>query len=160
MVRSVAFSVSLLGWAFGCAEPAARRGAPPPPLESATVKVVLAASAAAPEPTREQWAEAVRAGDFREAARRLETLPRERAANAEVRFVRARVALELGDFVAARELLEHLEQELPLLTREIQKARADVSLAAGPYEEAAHYYTVRADPDSLVKAALAQERAE
>jgi soluble lytic murein transglycosylase len=158
MVRFAAF-IGALGCTLSCAEPAARRGASPPPLESATVKVVLAPSAAVPEPTVERWAEAIRAGDFPEAQRRLATLPPARATNAEVRFVRARVALELGDFAAARVLLEHLEQDVPLLTREITKARADVSLSAGPYEEAVRYYTLRGDADALAKAAVAQERA-
>jgi soluble lytic murein transglycosylase len=120
---------------------------------------VLAADRPAPEAPEDRWVESIRAGDFREAERRLATLPPARTSTAEVRFVRARIALEIGDFSAARPLLEHLEQELPLLAKEIAKARADCALAAGPYDEAARFYSLRGDPDSLVKAALALERA-
>src|SRR5262249_40846894 len=59
----------------------------------------------------------------------------------------------------AHTLLEHLERDLPLLSREVVKARADCALAVGPFDEAARFYTLRGDPDSLVKASLALERA-
>ncbi|HVW28669.1 MAG TPA: transglycosylase SLT domain-containing protein [Polyangiaceae bacterium] len=144
-----------------CAEPAARRAAPPPPsaAQAAPAPALLARTDPLPAPVDERWAEAVRAGDYREASRRLAALPAARAASPEVRFVRARVAIELEDYEGARTLLERLDQELPLLAKEIARARAEVALARGPFEDAARYYTLRGDPASLVKASLALERA-
>jgi soluble lytic murein transglycosylase len=121
--------------------------------------VLLTRTDPLPAPIDERWAEAIRAGDYPEANRRLAALPAARAASAELRFVRARVAIELQDYDNARALLERLDQELPLLTKEITRARAEVALARGPFEEAARYYALRGDPAALVKAALALERA-
>jgi soluble lytic murein transglycosylase len=120
---------------------------------------VLPANERLPAPVEDSWVESIRAGNFREAEHRLATLPAPRASSAEVRFVRARVALEIGDVATARTLLEHLDRDLPLLAKEIAKARAECALAAGPFEDAALYYSLRGDPDSLSKAALALERA-
>ncbi len=155
MVRSIAMALCVVA----CAEPAARRGAPPPPSAGAAAShSALVRVDPTPAPADEGWVESIRAADFREAARRLAELPPSRASSPDVRFVRARVALALGDFATARTLLEQLDRELPLLTKEIVRARAETALAAGPFEDAARYYTLRGDPDSLMKAAVALER--
>lgn len=112
-----------------------------------------------PAPADEGWVEAIRAANWKDAQERLASLPPARASSPDVRFVRARVALALGDFAAARALLDHLDADLPLLTKEIVRARAETALGAGPFDEAARYYTLRGDPESLMKAALAYERA-
>src|SRR5437879_4896761 len=151
MVRLAAFALC----AMACAEPVPRRGPPPLAGGPSNSSVVLAASKPLPMVPEERWVESVRAGDFQEASHRLGLLSPDRARVAEVRFVRARVALETGDPGAALRLLDRLEQELPLLVREIQVARADAQLSAGPFEDAARFFSARADADSLTKASLA-----
>lgn len=157
MSRYVALALTLVA----CAEPAARRAAPPPPSAggAAPTAALLTRTDPLPAPIDERWAEAIRAGDYPEANRRLAALLPARVATPELRFVRARVAIELQDYDTARALLDRLDQELPLLTKEITRARAEIALARGPFEEAARYYTLRGDPSALVKASLALERA-
>src|SRR6516225_3053266 len=103
MLRFVALALTLVA----CAEPA-RRATPPPPSagRAEPMPVLLTRTDPLPAPIDERWAEAIRAGDYPEANRRLAALPAARAASAELRFVRARVAIELQDYDNARALLE------------------------------------------------------
>jgi soluble lytic murein transglycosylase len=143
-----------------CAEPATHGGVSPASHAPPAPAPVLARSAQpSPPPTEERWVESVRAGDFREASRRLGLLPEARAKAPEVRYVRARVAMALGDFAGARPLLEGLETELPLLESEVKRDRAECALTAGPFEEAAKYFSLAPDAEGAVKAGLAFERA-
>lgn len=118
-------------------------------------------SAAAPAllPGENQWIESVRAGDFREAARRIDALPPERARTPELRYVRARAAVAVRDFARARALLDGLEHDLPILGDAIARARAEGALETGPFDEAARVFGARSDAESLVKAGTAWERA-
>jgi soluble lytic murein transglycosylase len=96
---------------------------------------------------------------MREAARVLDALPDARKLSPEVRYVRARVALALGDAKSARPLLVDLEKDLPILAREIVRDRAESELEVGPYLEAAKVFSALPDAASATKAALAYERA-
>ena len=107
----------------------------------------------------EQWARAVRAGDFREAMRRFDALPADRLGTPELRYVRARVAIGVGDFARGSTLLAGLEHELPLLGDAIVLGRADCALEVGPFDQAARVFGARTDAASLVKAGIAWERA-
>lgn len=104
------------------------------------------------------WVESVRAEDFREAARRLSEIDAAHAGAPEVKYVRARVSMALGDYKDALALLGGLESDLTLLRAEILRDRAEASLEAGPYDEAARFFSAHTEPASLVKAALALER--
>lgn len=105
------------------------------------------------------WSEAVRAGRWSEAARLVDALPEAERTKPALRFVRARVARELGDHAAALRLLENLESELPSLSERIRLDRAEAQLQVGPFSEAAAYYARGATAVSWFKAGLAYERA-
>jgi soluble lytic murein transglycosylase len=110
-------------------------------------------------PKSATWIEAVRLHRWAEAAKLMDALEPAERSRAGVRFARARVATKLGDNARAVKELTELEKELPLLGGEIARDRARAQLEAGPYEPAAKYYLARSDPDSLINAALACERA-
>lgn len=112
----------------------------------------------APPLPEDAWVVSVRAEEYGEAAKRLAGLDAARAAAPEVKYVRARVSMALGDMKAAGALLDGLDKELPLLGAEIARDRAEASLAAGPYGDAVRYFSARSDSSSLVKAALALEK--
>ncbi|HEX4478473.1 MAG TPA: lytic transglycosylase domain-containing protein [Polyangiaceae bacterium] len=148
-----------------CARPSA--GGAPPSAKSATAEratsttsVVASAPAPVPAlaPVTADVFDAVRSGDFRaaalllDAAHDVETAP-------ELRYLRARVALELGEYAKATPLLAGLDEKLPLLRPEILRGRALAALQVGPYDDAFRYFSARPDAESWRKAALAKERA-
>jgi soluble lytic murein transglycosylase len=96
---------------------------------------------------------------MREAARSLEALPEARQKSPDVRYARARVALALGDPKAALPFLQKLENDLPLLSREIARDRAECELEVGPHESAAKVFAALPDAASAMKAGLAYQRA-
>ncbi|MBN2197312.1 MAG: transglycosylase SLT domain-containing protein [Polyangiaceae bacterium] len=104
------------------------------------------------------WVAAVRDFDWQTAARVLDALPDGERAAPEVRYVRARAAIELGDPARAATLLVDLESALPLLRREVAEQRGRAWLAAGQAEEAAAYFATKSDASSLLGLALALER--
>jgi soluble lytic murein transglycosylase len=130
--------------------------------------VALARAAKAIEPldipktvgtTSSSWVEAVRMHRWADAARLIDALDASERRRPGVRFARARVARELGEWALARKQLEGLEQELPLLSGEITHERAAAQLEVGPFDAAAKYYAARSDPASLIKSATGYERA-
>ena len=102
--------------------------------------------------------ESMRAGDVREAARRIDLLPPDRASSPEIRYARARAAMAIGDFARAVSALDGLERELPLLGGEVKRDRATCELEIGPYGDAAGFFSSQLDPESAVKAGLAYQR--
>ncbi len=101
---------------------------------------VVSASAAPPAATTASdtgYAALVRAERWADARQTLEALPEISRAQPEVRFVRARVALELDDAAAALTLLEGLHIAVPQLAPQIAEARARAQLRIGPFAEAA-----------------------
>ena len=106
-----------------------------------------------------EWAELVRMHRYRDAARAIDGLSEKERARPEVRFARARVAAAVSDHERAVRELTGLEEKLPVLSREIERARAESALEAGPYDVAVTYYGQKSDAESLTRAALALMRA-
>jgi soluble lytic murein transglycosylase len=118
------------------------------PSASATPVVNAPPLAFAPLVRAERW------GDARAA---LDALSATERAQPEVRFVRARVDLELDDAAAALTELTALETTLPALSDEIAAARARAQLSVGPFAEAAQYFERRGDTEGLLCAAKAYQ---
>lgn len=109
---------------------------------------------AAPAPVT-GFATLVRAERWADAKLALDALPSGERSRPELRFVRARVALELDDAASALPLLEGLEGALPSVSAEVEALRARARAKVGPFAEAASYYERRGDTDSLLSAASA-----
>ncbi|MBN1608287.1 MAG: transglycosylase SLT domain-containing protein [Polyangiaceae bacterium] len=148
--------------ALGCAKP------PPGGSRPGEARDALADPgrvASGPQPTgvvplpSASWTQAIREYRWSDAARLLDALGEPEKRRADVRYARARVAHQLGKHADACGLLEGLEQSLPLLRDDIARMRAESELVAGPFIAAGEYFSSRADADSLVKAALAFEKA-
>lgn len=122
------------------------------------------ADAAATKPgisrSAEGWVDDVRRGRWAEAAAKLDALPAPDQRLAETRYVRARVALLLGDAATAALRLDGLDASLPLLAGDIARRLAQARLVAGPYDKAAEYFGAHATPSSLLSAAEAFEKAK
>ena len=126
-----------------------------PNAPAAIASVSAAPPARAPEGA---YAALVRAERWADARTALEALPEAERTRAELRFVRARVALELDDAAAALTLLVGLETALPQLAPQIAAARARAQLKTGPFAEAALYFEQRGDNESLLSAASAYQQ--
>ena len=131
--------------------PAAGSAAPPPLSHAAPAPSAPEASSAPALP----YAALVRAERWAEAHGALEALPEAQRAQPELRFVRARAALEVDDARAALTLLDGLESALPSLAPRIAALRARAQLRVGPFAEAAKYYELQGDTESLLSAAAA-----
>ncbi|AUX45977.1 exported transglycosylase [Sorangium cellulosum] len=151
----------LLGLALAaCAE---HRAAGPPPSQStarpagsAGAPALAAAAPGEPAPVVDgAWVEAVRLERWAEAAERIDALPLEQRALPSMKYVRARVAFELGDHAKTVELLHGLEQALPLLAREAARYRAEAAFEAGPFLVAAAYFEASSGARDLARAAIA-----
>jgi soluble lytic murein transglycosylase len=105
------------------------------------------------------WVEAVRMHRWADAAKLIDALDEQERRRPGVRYARARAARELGDWARVVTELDRLEPALPLLAREITRERAAAQLEVGPFDAAAKYYAARTDPASLIKSAVAYERA-
>jgi soluble lytic murein transglycosylase len=105
------------------------------------------------------WPLLVREQRWDGAWRALEALPEAERSPAEVRYVRARVALARSDAAAALPLLEGLEVALPLLAEDIAWRRATAKLAVGPFDEAGEWFAARPDADAQLEAGRAFEKA-
>jgi soluble lytic murein transglycosylase len=102
----------------------------------------------------------VRVERWIEAARLIDALDAKTQGEPDLRYVRARAAIALGEPAKAVELLEGLENELPLLAADVRAHRAEAQLEAGPFAEAAAYFIQFREPENLIKAARAFERAD
>ena len=131
----------------------AARGSQPPPGLAPSV------SAGAPLGAPGTWVEAVRLERWDDAARLIDALPATEREAGELRYVRARAAIALGDNRRAAGLLDGLESQLPVLRDDICRHRAAAQLEVGPYEAAAKYFAAHPDPIDQGRAALAFERA-
>ncbi len=157
--------VSWLAGTVGCTPKSG--GTPAPGTEaggavSANPIASSSASAAPAKPTPAaptSWVEAARTQQWSEVARLIDALDEKHRKRSEVRYVRARAALVLGDHARAIRELEGLEEQLPQLDSEIARHRAEAQLEVGPFEAAAKYFLARRTLDELVNAALAYERA-
>jgi soluble lytic murein transglycosylase len=134
--------------AASSAAPALAHAVPAPASAAATPDATVAAPFAALV-RAERWADAHTA---------LEALPESARSQPELRFVRARVALELDDARAALSLLEGLEATLVPLSTQIAALRARAQLRVGPFAEAAKYYELQGDTEGLLSAAAAYQQ--
>lgn len=141
-----------------CAE--SRSGAPRA-AKAATAPVSPSATASALVAQRPAggFAECMAAGDFRGALARIDSLPPEKREEPEIRYVRARAMMALGEHAGACPPLQGLSERLPVIARRVLRDEAECALAIGPFDRAASYFEAAGDPGSLVKAALAMERA-
>jgi soluble lytic murein transglycosylase len=105
------------------------------------------------------WVDAVRVERWGDAARLIDALAADQQRAPDVRYVRARAALAVGDAARAVQLLEGLENELPLLASDVRAFRAEAQLEAGPHAAAALYFSQARETEGLIKAARAFERA-
>jgi soluble lytic murein transglycosylase len=105
------------------------------------------------------WIDAVRLGRWAEALVQLDALEGEQRQRAEIRYVRARVALALGRYDEVVGDLRGLEAQLPLLGKDIALYRAEAQIHVGPVEEAAEYLARQTDAPTLLRAAAAWEKA-
>ncbi|WP_437479096.1 transglycosylase SLT domain-containing protein [Sorangium sp. So ce1014] len=101
------------------------------------------------------WVEAVRLERWAEAAERLDALPMAQRALPAMKYARARVAFERGNHGKTVELLHGLEQELPLLAREVARYRAEAAFEVGPFLAAAAHFEASSAAPGLARAAIA-----
>jgi soluble lytic murein transglycosylase len=133
---------------------------PPATAQGADAGPVFAAAGDAGElPGERSWADLVRQDRFAEAARVVDALPEPARATVELRYLRARLALELGDGATALRLLEGLDTALPLLAPDVLERRADAEFAAGRFKDAGEHHAARPGSLAQLKASRAFERA-
>lgn len=146
-------AATLLAMSMGC------RKNRPSALASSDASPPSNAAVVVEEAPRTPWSELVRRGKFAEAAQAVDALPDGERAHDDLRYLRARLALELGDGALALRQLEGLESAFPLLAQDVQERRADAYFAAGRFKEAAEFYATRPSAAFQLKASRAFERA-
>ncbi len=104
------------------------------------------------------WPELVRDEQWDAAAKAIDALSDSEKARPEIRYVRARVAMALGEAATALPLLAGLESSLPLLADDVASQRAHAQLEVGPFEDAAAWFSNRASPSAQLDAARAYEK--
>ncbi len=137
-----------------------------PPTLSTTLPVADAtamtpegstSTVASPPAPDTPWLSAVRLERYREAKVELDKLDDAIKAKPEMRYLRARVAAEVGAHKEVRALTDALN--LPMFADEIARLRAEAALEVGPYPDAIAFYEKSGRPRDLVKAAKAAQRA-
>jgi soluble lytic murein transglycosylase len=156
-----------VGWTAACAEQ--RVTGPPPsqstarPFESASAAPTVQVAEAAPPPSppvlEKTWQEAVRVERWSEAAEMIDALPDADQGRPEIKYVRARVAIALGDGGRAVTLLSGLEADLPVISADIARYRAEGQLLSGPFLDAAEYFGKSNKARDMTKTAQAFARA-
>ncbi len=168
ITRSFATACAMLLWAsVGCKHDASKsqegdagaNGAVDAGVPLSAATGTIERDAAPIETPREALRRAVSSGDWPAAARLFESLPADAKARPELRYLGARIAVEQSKDAEALALLEGLEATLPLLSEAIGLLRADVQSRIGPFAAAAEVLSRQRDARSLLKAALAYERA-
>lgn len=132
--------------------------APPEAASAAAGDKDASADAAPAGPGERDWVAAVRLERWQEAAPKIDALPEAEQSKPEVKYARARAALATGDSVKARDLLTGLDEKLPALAADIRRYRAEASMVAGPFPEAAAYFAKSARAKDIARAAEALER--
>jgi soluble lytic murein transglycosylase len=157
--HGMGFVVTALVATVSCTRSSTVGGAPPsentPPLSqsvSPPPEVVV------PTLPSGEWADAVRQHRWHDAEKLLGALPARDTERSDIKFVRARVAVELRQHARAVTLLDKLT--LPALDLEVTELRAKAQLEAGPFEPAARHYAKSNDSERLTLAAVGFERAK
>ncbi|MFO0555058.1 MAG: transglycosylase SLT domain-containing protein [Polyangiaceae bacterium] len=107
----------------------------------------------APEPS---WRAAVRLERYGEAKKLLDALDDTEKSKPEMRYLRARVALEAEDYASVGPLLEGLD--LPLFADDVKEMRARAAAQVGPYDVAVAFYEKSGRPRDWVRAARAAQK--
>jgi soluble lytic murein transglycosylase len=155
----------LLG-AMGCSKhptSCISRPAAPSPSASAEVAKILQMDLpledAGDAESGEAFIEMVRRESWDEAQAALDALPEDRKKKPTVRLLRGRVAMARGDYGAALEAFAGLEKELSPIAEDLEKWRAECQANVGPYPQAADFFAKQGGTKSLVRAALAFDKA-
>jgi soluble lytic murein transglycosylase len=159
--RGVARLVALLLVATACGRSASGERLVPatssPSPDALERRAPAAPVAAVPARETGEWVTAFQGGNYADAAKALDALGAV-SHRPELRFARARAARALGDDARALALLDGLEKELDVLSPRIERLRAEAALGGGS-PAAAVLLERMGDADSLVRAAVARERA-
>ncbi|MEZ4297186.1 MAG: transglycosylase SLT domain-containing protein [Polyangiaceae bacterium] len=168
--RALVLTGAIAAFSAGCADkralgppPSESTARPAPSLAASDTASAAASASAAPDggaAKRERdWVEAIRLEQWSEAAAKIDALLSVERERPEIKYARARVALELGEHEKARDLLTGLDDALPDLADDIRRYRAEAAAVAGPHAEAAAYFARSGRPQDLARAAEAYERA-
>lgn len=106
------------------------------------------------------YAEAVRMRDWATALRLLDGAPAAEQKRPELRYLRGRLSLELGDPEAALRAVENLETEAPFFAEEVTRLRAEAHRLAGRVDEVVAYFGAQPDLESWLVAIRALVQAE
>lgn len=151
----IGFSVVVLA----CRQPAANGHADDPTATSSQSADTGAATQTGVEDlSTRSWFEAVRMQRYREAAIAFDESEGPSPAP-ELRYVRAKIALEIEDYPRVVSSLNELEQTLPEFSSEIALLRAHARSELGPFEEAAEFFASRSDGGSALRSARAFAKA-
>ncbi len=110
---------------------------------------------AGPSAEPETFAAAIRLREWKAAARLLDAASEVEKRQPEVRYARARVALELGDADIALSQLAGVEDSAPDFAQEILELRARAHLQKGDVDEVVAFHGGRKDAESWILAARA-----
>lgn len=105
-------------------------------------------------PVRETWTVAVAEQRWSDAAKLFDAI-HEHPTEPALRFVRARIASELGEHERVLDLLNALEGFFVDFAEEIQRLRATAQAEVGPYDAAAAYFQQQAASGDRLRAARA-----
>ena len=167
--QSAALAAALLAaLPIACAE---HQVTSPPPSQStarstsidrapatASEEVPLPAAQTPPNEPLPSWADAVRLERWSEAAALFDALPESEKTRPAMRYVRARVAIALGDSSRAASQLTGLSELLAILAADIDRWRAEAAADVGPFAEAAAYFARSMKARDLRRAAEALEK--
>jgi soluble lytic murein transglycosylase len=150
-------ALALVLMTVGCG----RHASPVGDVPAATSTPVAApdAGSTTPDPFA-NVAEAVREERWDNAWTLLDLLPPAVSSTPEVRYARARVAMERHDAKGALASLDGLEQALPLLADDVARERAEAELDVGPFDVAGEWFFARGTPTAYLKAAHAFRKAK
>ncbi len=90
---------------------------------------------------------------WREAATLAQSLPPARATSADMRLIRARLALTQGDPQDALSLLDGVDTELPVLANDVRFYRAEAQAKQGDLNQARRFLSVQTNPLMQVRSA-------
>jgi soluble lytic murein transglycosylase len=132
-----------------------RAPAPEPAEASRAFDAASLALLSGPNVPGQTWQEAANMADWPSVAQLIDALPADQRDVPGTRYARAVAGREIGQCDVALRVLVGLENELPLLSEEIGKIRAECQLEVGPYEDAYQYFTRDPSPENLILATRA-----
>jgi soluble lytic murein transglycosylase len=140
--------------------PPGASSAPPAAADADEPDPPAVLEAPVPVPPEGPWRDDVERERWPEAWAKLEALPPSAKARPEMRYLRARVAVGLGNDAEAVAALAGLEALLPALARPVARLRAEAQARVGPFDQAAAYWAAQRGARELLWAAKAYEKAK